>query len=183
MNWVKYKTTWRKTRSILCFMLIILGSSCSSYQKFKHITEEMELPSRVFKSDFEQTWQAIIEVVKRYDIAQQNKDAGVIKTRWIDNTMERNFQYSFSRSDAVKAAKVKLIITAVKGFRSSREVTKVTIYKRQLIEQDFLQGWKETPTDGIQEKIILYRIQRLIEIDNQLRALDKQAAEEQLQEI
>jgi hypothetical protein len=68
----------------------------------------------------------------------------------------------------------------VKGFRASREVTKVTIYKRQLVEQDFLQGWKEVSTDGIMEQTLLYRIERLIAIDNKLKEIDKAREADQM---
>lgn len=156
-------------------------SGCASYEKFRQVTEEMEIPSKVFKADYNQTWQAVIQVMRKFDIAQQNQEAGFIKTRWMDNTLEVNFTDSFGSSDAVKAAKFKLVITVVKGFRASREVTKVTIYKRQLVEQDFLQGWKENPTDGIAEKTLLYRIERLIATDNKLKEIDKAREKEQLE--
>jgi hypothetical protein len=139
------------------------------------------MPSKVFKADYNQTWQAVITVMKRYDIAQQNQEAGHIKTRWIDNTLEVNFTDSFGSSDAVKAARFKLVVNVVKGFRSSQEVSKVTVFKRQLVEQDFLQGWKEMPTDGIMEKTLLYRIGRLVANDNKLREIDKAREKEQLQ--
>jgi transposase len=74
-----------------------------------------------------------------------------------------------------------LIVNVVRGFRASREVTKVTIYKRQLMEQDFLQGWKEVSTDGIIEKTLLYRIERLIATDNKLKEIDKAREKEQLE--
>jgi hypothetical protein len=119
--------------------------------------------------------------MRKYDIAQQNQEAGFIKTRWIDNTLELNFADAFGSSDSVKAAKFKIIINVVKGFRSSQEVTKVTIYKRQLIEQDFLQGWKEVTPDGIVEKTLLYRVERLISIDNSLKEIDKVREKEQLE--
>jgi hypothetical protein len=160
-------------------MTLFLGS-CANYEKFRQITEEMEIPSKVFKADYNQTWQAVITVMRKFDIAQQNQEAGYIKTRWMDNTLEVNFADSFGTSDAVKAAKYKLVINIVKGYRTSREVTKVTIYKRQLMEQDFLQGWKEASTDGIAEKTLLYRIERLIAIDNQLKEIDKAREAEQL---
>ena len=73
------------------------------------------------------------------------------------------------------------MINVVKGYRSSQEVTKVTVYKRQLVEQDFLQGWKEVPTDGILERTLLYRIGRIVENDNKLREIDKAREKEQLQ--
>lgn len=164
----------------LMFFLFIF-SSCANYEKFRQITEEMEMPSTIFKADYNQTWQAVITVMRKFDIAQQNQEAGFIKTRWMDNTLEVNFADSFGTSDAVKAAKFKLVVNVVKGFRSSQEVTKVTIYKRQLLEQDYLQGWKEVTTDGILERSLLYRIERLIVIDNQLKEIDKQREKEQLE--
>jgi len=162
-------------------VLMLFFNGCASYEKFRQVTEELEIPSKIFKSDYNQTWQAVISVMRKYDIAQQNQEAGFIKTRWIDNTLELNFADAFGSSDSVKAAKFKIIINVVKGFRSSQEVTKVTIYKRQLIEQDFLQGWKEVTPDGIVEKTLLYRVERLISIDNSLKEIDKVREKEQLE--
>jgi hypothetical protein len=161
---------------------MLFFSSCASYEKFRQVTEELEIPSKIYKADYNQTWQAVITVMRKFDIAQQNQEAGFIKTRWMDNTLEVNFADSFGSSDAVKAAKFKLVINVVKGYRASREVTKVTIYKRQLVEQDFLQGWKEVSPDGIMEKTLLYRIERLIAIDNKMREIDKAREKEQLEQ-
>ncbi|MFP5490744.1 MAG: hypothetical protein ACLGG0_04545 [Bacteriovoracia bacterium] len=168
--------------SLLTKILLLLAiTGCASYEKFRQVTEELEMPSKIFKADFNQTWQAVIQVMKKYDIAQQNQEAGYIKTRWMDNTMEVNFTDSFGSNDAVKAARFKLVVNVVKGYRSSSEVSKVTIYKRQLVEQDFLQGWKEITTDGTQEQTLLYRIGRLIETDNKLKEIDKAREKEQLE--
>lgn len=160
---------------------MLFFSGCASYEKFRQVTEELEIPTKVYRADYNQTWQAVIQVMRKFDIAQQNQEAGFIKTRWMDNTLEVNFTDSFGTSDAVKAAKFKLVVNVVKGFRASREVTKVTIYKRQLVEQDFLQGWKEVTTDGITEKTLLYRIERLIATDNKLKEIDKAREKEQLE--
>jgi hypothetical protein len=161
--------------------LLPLLTGCANYEKFRQVTEELEIPTKIYRADYNQTWQAVIQVMRKYDIAQQNQEAGFIKTRWMDNTLEVNFSDSFGSADAVKAAKFKLVVNVVRGFRASREVTKVTIYKRQLMEQDFLQGWKEVSTDGIIEKTLLYRIERLIATDNKLKEIDKAREKEQLQ--
>lgn len=168
-------------RFYLLILLLPLLNGCASYEKFRQVTEELEIPSKIYRADYNQTWQAVIQVMRKFDIAQQNQEAGFIKTRWMDNTLEVNFTDSFGSSDAVKAAKYKLIVNVVRGFRASREVTKVTIYKRQLMEQDFLQGWKEVSTDGIIEKTLLYRIERLIATDNKLKEIDKAREKEQLE--
>ena len=166
--------------TLLIITMLFFGG-CASYEKFRQVTEELEIPSKIYKADYNQTWQAVIQVMRKYDIAQQNQEAGFIKTRWMDNTLEVNFADSFGSSDAVKAAKFKLVVNVVKGFRNGREVAKVTIYKRQLVEQDFLQGWKEQSTDGITEKTLLYRMSRLIAIDNKLKEIDKAREKEQLE--
>ncbi len=166
-------------RLTLGAIFLVLLSSCSSYQQYQQVAEEFEIPSKVFKADYNQSWQAVLQYMKRYDLALQNQEAGVIKTRWIDNTMEMNFIDSFGTSDSVKAAKFKIVINVVKGFKGSREVSKVTVFKRQMVEQDFLQGWKVIPTDGILEQTILYRIQRIVDIDNQLKSIEEQKAKEQ----
>ena len=119
--------------------------------------------------------------MKRYDIAYQNQESGKIKSRWMDNTLQVNFADSFGSSDAVKAAEFKLVVNVAEGYSYGRKVTKVSIFKRQRVEQDFLQGWREEPTDGIQEKTLLYRVGILISNDNKLKEIDRQKEKEQLE--
>jgi hypothetical protein len=165
--------------SILKYILLItLLSQCASYEKFRYLTEDYEVPAKVFKNNYDQTWLAILQVVKKYDLQLQDQDSGVIKTKWTDNTLQLNFSDSFGSSDSIKAAKFKLIINIVKGFRGKREVSKVTIYKRQMVEQDFLQGSKVVPSDGILEKTILYRIGRSLSITDKLQKIEDQKAKE-----
>jgi hypothetical protein len=172
----------RELNYAIILLLILVTQSCASYKQFKYITEEFEIPSYIYKSDFNQTWKAVMEIMNRFDLSLNNLESGVIKTRWMDNTNEVNFVDAFSKGDMVKAAKYKLIINVEKGFRSGGEVAKVTVYKRQLVEQEFLQGWKEIPSDGIQEKVILYRVGRLVSIDKKLQDIDKIRQDKQDQE-
>ena len=145
-------------KKVSLLILLVLINSCASYEKYRQITEDFELPSQLYKADFNQTWQAVIQVMKRFDVVFYNQEAGKVKTRWMDNTLQVNFTDSFGSNDKVKAAEFKLMVNVAEGFSYGRKVTKVTIYKRQRVEKDFLQGWKEIPTDGIQEKTLLYRI-------------------------
>lgn len=160
------------------FISLGLLTSCSSYEQFRYITEEFEIPNKVYKADYNQTWLAVLQVMKKYNLELTDQEAGIVKTRWIDNTLEVNFADSFGSSDAVKAARFKIILNVVKGFRSNMEVTKVTVYRRQMIEQDFLQGWKVIPSDGILEKTILYRVERNLKIAGRLKKIEEQKAKE-----
>jgi uncharacterized lipoprotein len=159
---------------------LLLFSGCSSYEQFQQLAEEAEIPSKVFKTSYNQTWQAVLEIMQKYDIALKNQEAGVVKTRWIDNTNQLNFNEAFGSQDMVKAARFKIVVNVVKGFRGTREVSKVSVFKRQMIEKDFLQGWKVVRSDGIREKTILYRIDRILKRELMIKKIeDKKAAEEQ----
>lgn len=166
---------------MLRLLLIFFIISCTSYEKFKYLTEDFEIPSETFQADFNQTWAAVVNVMKKYDIELQNQDTGTIKTRWIDNTLEVNFADAFGSSERVKTAKFKLLVNVDKTYKANVPVTKVNVYKRQLVEQDFLQGWKEVRQEHIQEEVILYRIRRYIALDNHLKRIQKQKEQEQIE--
>lgn len=168
-----YSNTVNKNKLLVYFFTLFILSGCSSYEKFEYMTKEVEIPSMVFKAPYTDTWTAVVATINKFDLELQNQESGSIKTKWIDNTLKLNFSDSFGSSDAVKAAKFKLIINVIKGFQSSREVTKVTIYKRQLVNQDFLQGWQVIPSDQIEEKTLLYRIERALLIDQKIKAIEK----------
>ena len=168
---------------LLWIIFTIFLTSCSSYKEFEHLSRDVEIPQTTFRATYIESWTALKKVITQMDlnVDVNNQEAGIVKTNWNDNTLQMNFADSFGGNDAVKEAKYKLIINVIKGFRSSREVTKITIYKRQMINEDFLQGWKVVPSDRIQEKTMLYRIGQVLKIQNQLKKLDeeKRKAEEE----
>ena len=163
--------------SVLGFCALALHG-CSSYENFKYVTEDLEIPTQVYRADYNKVWQEVMKITNKYAREATNQEAGVIKTRWIDNTLELNFADSFGSNDSVKSAEFKLIVNIVKGYRGSKEVTKVTVFKRQRVEQDFLQGWKVIKTDGILEKSILYRLERALIIEGRLQEIEDKKTKE-----
>ena len=136
------------------------------------MTSDFELPSQVFKVTYNAGWKATLQALKIYDLEVKNQESGVIKTRWIENTADVNFSDSFGNRPFVKAAKFKLIVNVSKGFAYDREVSKITVYRRQMIERDFLQGWQLVPSDNVLEKTVLYRIARIIDIRNKINKIE-----------
>lgn len=167
-----------KIHQNLIFSIVIILSSCSSYENFKNVSDDLEIPSQIYKADYNKVWQEVFKITNQYERESHSQEAGIIKTRWKDNTLEMNFADSFGTNDAVKAAQFKLIINVVKGFRGNKEVTKVSVFKRQRVEQDFLQGWKIIRSDGILEKTILYRLERALTIENKLQEIEDKKSKE-----
>jgi hypothetical protein len=155
--------------------LLALLMSCSSYDKFKREADEFEIPSIIVNADLNRTWAAVVGTMKRFEIEQQNMDSGVIRTKWIDNTLALNFTDSFGTTDKIKSARFKMLISvASAGANKKKPQTKVTIYKRQLVENDAFQGWKEVETDYITEKTLLYRIERVVSMDETIERLQRE---------
>ena len=159
-----------------CASFVLFG--CSSYENFKQVSEDLEIPSQVYRADYSKVWQEVMKITNKYDREIYNQEAGVIKTRWMDNTLELNFADSFGSNDSVKSAQFKLILNVVKGYRGNKEVCKVTVFKRQRVEQDFLQGWKVIRSDGILEKAILYRLERALAIESKLQEIEEKKSKE-----
>ncbi len=167
---------------ILFFIYLIFFQACTSYDKYVYLEEELEIPSQIFEANFTDTWSAMVGIMKKYDIELQNQETGVIKTRWMDNTQEINFSDSFGSDDKIKSARFKILLNAVESSRGSKQYTKVSVFKRQLIEQDFLHGWKELKRNRSLEKIILYRIGRLIKINYYLQKIQEKREKEELEQ-
>lgn len=141
--------------------------------------EEADVPTEIIQGNYPAVWQATIKVLT-FPLLIKDEDTGIIKTDWVDNTREINFSDSFGSSDAIKGARFKLIVNLVAGNMGKTPFTKIRMLRRQFVEHDFLQGWKEIPTDGILEKTLLYRIQRLVQIDSALKELEMKKQQEEL---
>ena len=99
------------------YLFFLFLCSCSSYEQFRYITEEFEVPTRTFNVNYTQAWQAVLDVMHKYDLEVKNQETGFVKTRWIDNTNEINFAHSVGLRDYVKSARMKIIVNVIKGFR------------------------------------------------------------------
>lgn len=166
---------------ILAFISLFLFISCSSYKEFQSLREEDVVPYKILPFDFDQTWQATLQVLQKMDLSMQSQELGVIKTRWIDNTVELNFADAFGKQESIKSARFKLVVNVTRQDKLTRSFTKVSIYKRQMVEKEFLQGSKPERSDGTLETTLLYRINRVLEMEKELKRL-KEIKSKQLEE-
>lgn len=117
-------------------------------------------------------------MTNKFNILEKNQGQGWLKTQWMDNTEEYNFINVLGFGQKVRRAQFQLQINVVQGFQRGKEVAKVMIYRRQLVERGQLQGLEEIPSDGVLEKILLHRIHRLLQIENYFVKLQKKKEEE-----
>lgn len=123
-------------------------------------------PSRIFLTDYSTAWTAALEAVSagRDVIRVNNRETGTIETNWINNTESRNFLDVFSNEDFFLQMRFKLQVQVREGKKNDQQAVMVRILKQQQRQSTFLGGWQEIESDGLEESVYLYRIGRMIAI-------------------
>ncbi|MBC7690761.1 MAG: hypothetical protein H7222_03260 [Methylotenera sp.] len=144
--------------------------------------DAQQVYSRVYLSDYNTAWQAVLDSLKSIRLDITNREGGVVQTRWIENTSEKNFTDSYGSADAYLKAQYRLRITVAKGFYNGKPSIKVTVQKDQMIQRDVLDGWKPVESDSIDENTLLYRVGRLIFMKIKIARLEEEKTKKSLQD-
>jgi hypothetical protein len=123
-------------------------------------------PTQIFLTDFSTAWTAALEAVSagKDIIKSQNRETGTIETNWVDNSESRQFLDVFSDEDFFLRSRYKLQVQVREGKKNDQQAVLVRILKQTQKESTFLGGWQDAPSDLLEESVYLYRIGRLIAI-------------------
>ena len=151
-----------KICQVLCSVAVVLLSSCSNLPFVK----QNKAPTRIFLTDFSTAWTAALEAVSNgKDVIKiQNRDTGLIETSWIDNSESRQFLDVFSDEDFFLRSRYKLQVQVREGKKNDQQAVLVRVLKHGQRESTFLGGWQDIQSDLLEESVYLYRIGRLIAI-------------------
>lgn len=171
--------------SFLASALLLLAASgpgcMSAYKKSVGGTGE-EVYTKIYLTDFNTAWQAVLDSLKSARLDVSNRESGFVQTKWTDNTEDRNFVDSTGLGQAYLKAQYRFKVSVAKGFYSGEPSVKITIQKDQLVKQDVLEGWKRNSTDGIDENTLLYRIGRIIHIRMKMARMEEERIRRELEE-
>lgn len=150
---------------------LIFLAGCSSLPFVK----QNKAPSRLFLADFSTTWTAALEAVSGgKDVVRiNNREAGIIETAWIDNSDSRQFLDVFSDEDFFLRARYRMQIQIREGKKNDEQAVMVRVLRFQQKETTFLGGFQDVQTDGLEESVLLYRIGRLIAIQQYNEDMEK----------
>ncbi|WP_413586897.1 hypothetical protein [Bdellovibrio sp. HCB274] len=151
--------------------MIFTGGSllgCSLFDKRPSTNQQMAKfnKQRVFFAPYDTVWRAAHAVIK-FPIAQENQDTGLIETEYIkgiDGWLPPDVNKPPS-----SGIRYKLIFTFAKGTADGRESTRVTIDKKMEILRDFFSTPESIESDGLEEKILFYRIERELVVMDALK--------------
>ncbi len=123
---------------------------------------------QIFLANFEEVWRALNIAISHYPLRVSNPDQGIVETEVIRGVRIWRPPHKSNHSGAGQS--YRLVINILKGNLKTQTATKVSISKEARIQPDFFTDEQPLPSDGLEEKSILYRIQREIIIE---RALEK----------
>jgi hypothetical protein len=123
-------------------------------------------PQKLFLSPYEQVWKATQFSVK-YPIAINNMDSGMLETEWIKSV--DGFRPPVIESEPDSGMRYKIMVQAVRGQIDGKSSVKVTVRKKIEKLKNFFSDPEALQSDGLEEQVILYRIEREIAIEDGIK--------------
>lgn len=154
--------------SLICLSsLTFLG--CSLFEKRAESADqviEKASNQKIFFAPYDQVWKAAHTTLK-YTIATDNQDYGVIETDFVKAV--DGWIPPYKTKPDLPGSRYKLIFTFAKGKTNGRESTRVTLEKKIEVFKSIISDTQTIASDGQEEKIIFYRMEREIIISQALK--------------
>lgn len=125
---------------------------------------------KIFFYPYEAVWRAT-QLAQRYPIAVNNMDNGVLETEWVRGP--DGFVAAPEIKQPSQGVRYKLIFNLVKGKISGKESVRLSIIKRIEKLRDFFSDPEDLESDGMEEKVLFYRIERELLIEEGLKKSQK----------
>ncbi len=124
--------------------------------------------SRVFFAEYEEVVRITRIVMSKYPVKVEKLDNGILETEVIRDDMR--FHPAHESPKLTPGYSYRLLVRLVRGKTDGKSAIKVQVSKIGEIRRDFFTEAEPVASDGLEELILLYRIQRELAID---RALQK----------
>jgi hypothetical protein len=167
-------TFWKSLNSLLFGVLVItafLVGGCASQQP-----ADEAFRTRLYEGTYDDVWLAALKSLNDYPLRVSNKDSGRIITETVNgpyNELVLTYPGPLEQPERFRYS-LKLSFARLVSERTNKPLVRVRIIKELERFQDFYTGWLSYPADGIEEKILLYRIEQVLGMEKALtKALEK----------
>lgn len=152
------------------FFLAQALTACALFQEQSGPKTFMGPREEVIYASFEEVWRAVNIVMQPYPLRLSNMDEGLLETDSLKGykTWEPPF-----KQRKPSGLVYKLSVRVVRGSSQGLKATKVIILKDAQVQRDFFSNSKQVPTDGLEEKVILYRIKREVQLERAVNLAQK----------
>lgn len=132
---------------------------------------------KVFNESFDTVWRATQFAASKYAMKISDIDSGVYETQPIRSDKAWVSPNAGADEHPSAGQRYKISIKILKGKDANNEpATRVTILKRAEVQRDFFSDFEKLPSDGLEEKSLMYRIEREIQIEKSLKKVKKESS-------
>lgn len=128
---------------------------------------------RVYFAPVTDVERAMKQSMIRYPQRVDNPEAGIFETDWIKG--EQRFQAAHQNVEYSDGYRYRLLVRLIKGKSTAKPAVKVIVSKNIELQRDFFSEPEPVPSDGLEETIILYRIQRELALERAIRRAQEKA--------
>lgn len=127
--------------------------------------------TEIYDAPFEMVWRATQQAMIRYPMSINNMETGILMTTPIKGLDRFQAPHIRDAKPLPSSYQYRLRLKVLKS-RSNKK-TRVNVTKTAEKRRDFFSPFKEIPSDGWEEKRLLYRIAREIRIEKILKRAEK----------
>lgn len=159
----------------------VMLSACMTAYKKSVGADTQQVFTRVYATDFNLAWQAVLDSLKSARLDVSNRESGLVQTRWTNNTAEKNFADGDGTTAPYMRAQYRIKVNLSRGFYKSRAAVKVTVQREQVVQRDALEDFRPQESDSIEENTLLYRIGRIINVRTRIAKLEEMRVNAEIQ--
>ena len=156
--------------AVFAFTSILFLSGCALFEERAGPKPALGPQERVYYFPIEDVWRATLMALQspnNYPLRVNNMDTGLIETDRLKGS--EAWQAPHITVPYASGYSSRLIIRVIKGSLGRRPAIKVNIRKDAKVQRDFFSEPETVISDGLEEKVILYRIDREIQVERALR--------------
>jgi hypothetical protein len=145
----------------------LLLASCASQTPNSLKAKETKFSyQKIFYYPYDNVWRAA-QLALKYPIAVNNMDHGILETDFVK--ADDGFIAPVEDKVPSSGIRYKISLNLAKGKVDGREGIRVTVNKYVERKRDFFAESENLPSDGLEEKVIFYRMERELIIDEALK--------------
>ncbi|MDZ4661563.1 MAG: hypothetical protein SGJ18_08080 [Pseudomonadota bacterium] len=174
MRFDKLNFDWNRLFSLL---FVLLFSGCTTLGIDSEEIKDAGPQTAVLEAPFDKVWRAAQLALAKYPIKVNNMDSAILETDYIK--FEKLWRAPYQKTDPPSGERQLLSIRMIRGaYEDRNEAVKVIVTKIIELAPDFISQPKRKISDGIEERLILYRISRELAIEKALvKANEKETQE------
>jgi hypothetical protein len=190
MSHAAWWTSKSFVRSCLLAALMMTGASglqgcatpVTASQKLQKKLKIGEPVIDVFVGKYEEVETALKQAMIRYPQRVDNTEAGIFETDYVKG--ETRFKGPHQMHvNYTSGYRYRMIVRLVRGKKDGRQAVKVVVLKDAELIRDFFSPPDPQPSDGLEERVILYRVRRELEIARGLQRANQRANQKSNQDV